>query len=157
MLMPHALTLVAGVFLSANAHAAEPRLTIALRDGWHFQQGPASGDAQSEAYDDSRWAQVGVPHTWNRIGNAGLSRAPESNHYHGASWYRLKFPTPASFRGHRAYLQFDGVGEIADVWVNGRHIGRHEGAFSRFRFDVTDALHPQGENLLAVKADNSKP
>ncbi|MGH8314190.1 MAG: glycoside hydrolase family 2 TIM barrel-domain containing protein [Steroidobacterales bacterium] len=157
MTMLRSVMLVVGAVFCANAAASEPRLTIPLRDGWHFQQGPASGDAQSEAYDDSRWARVSVPHTWNRIGNEGLARSPESNHYHGASWYRLNFPAPATFRGRRAYLQFDGVGAIADVWVNGHYIGRHEGAFSRFRFDVTAELHPQGENVLAVKADNSKP
>ena len=112
---------------------------------------------QSAAFDDSKWTKVTVPHTWNRIGNDGLTRSPESNSYRGAGWYRLRFPTPAGARGNRAFLQFDGVGAVADVWVNGQNVGRHEGAFSRFRFDVTAALRPQGDNLLVVKADNSKP
>src|SRR5258705_12762138 len=157
MLMPRALTLIVGALLCAHVQASELRLTIPLKDDWHFQQGPASGEVQSDTYDDSQWARVSLPHTWNRIGNEGLARSPASNHYHGASWYRLRFPTPANFRGRRAYLQFDGVGAIADVWVNGHYIRRHERAFSRFRFDVTSALHPPGEDLLAAKADNSKP
>ncbi len=141
----------------AGARAAQPRLVIGLAEGWLFRQGPAPGEAQSTAFDDSAWTVVSIPHTWNRIGNEGLKRSPESNSYRGASWYRLHFPTPATLKGRRAFLQFDGVGAVADVWLNGRPIGRHEGAFSRFRFDVTDALNPRGENLLAVKADNSKP
>jgi len=141
----------------ASAVFAAPRTVIDLKSGWLFKQGPESGDPQSAAFDDSRWTRVMLPHTWNRIGNDGLTRSPESNSYRGVSWYRLRFPTPAAARGQRAFLQFDGVGAVADVWVNGKQVGKHEGAFSRFRFDVTAALNAQGENVLVVKADNSKP
>jgi beta-galactosidase len=136
---------------------AEPRIVIGLHDGWRFKQGAVVGEAQAASFDDSQWTQVRVPHTWNRIGNDGLTRSPESNSYRGISWYHLRLPTPAAARGKRAFLQFDGVGAIADVWVNGTHVGTHKGAFSRFRFDVTAALKAQGDNLVAVKADNSKP
>jgi len=57
----------------------------------------------------------------------------------------------------RYFLQFDGVGAIADVWLNGHYLGKHAGAFSRFRFDASAAIKPSGENLLVVKADNSRP
>jgi beta-galactosidase len=132
------------------------RTEVGLREGWRFTQILAPGDPQSAAFDDSQWTNVTLPHTWNRIGNEGLTRARESNSYQGAGWYRLRFPTPAGAAGHRAFLQFDGVGAIADAWVNGKPVGHHEGAFSRFRFDVTAALNASGENLLLVKADNSK-
>jgi len=152
------LAMIAGAWLACSGSAlSAPRTVINLHDGWLFKQGTPGGSAQSAAFDDSQWAKVSVPHTWNRIGNAGLTRAPESNDFQGEGWYRLRFATPPSFRGNRAFLQFDGVGAVADAWVNGKHVGRHEGAFSRFRFDVTDAIQPQGENLLVVKADNSKP
>jgi beta-galactosidase len=147
----------AGLLFCASAAVAQPRTVIGLQNGWLFKQGPEAGEAQTATFDDSRWTKVTLPHTWNRIGNSGMTRAPESNNFRGVSWYRLRFPTPAAFRDRRAFLQFDGVGAIADVWLNGKHVGRHEGAFSRFRFDITSALSPQGENLLVVKADNSKP
>jgi len=149
--------MIAGGWLACSHAVAAPRTVINLHDGWLFKQGAQSSAAQAGSFDDSQWAKVRVPHTWNRIGNAGVTRLPESNDFQGEGWYRLRFATPASFRGNRAFLQFDGVGAVAEVWVNGRHVGRHEGAFSRFRFDVTDALQSQGENLLVVKADNSKP
>ena len=50
----------------------------------------------------------------------------------------------------RYRLQFDGVDYAADVWLNGVHVGRHEGGFVPFAFDVTGALHPDQENVLAV-------
>jgi beta-galactosidase len=45
---------------------------------------------------------------------------------------------------------------VTDVWLNGKHLGQHKGAFARFRFDATDALKFGGDNLLVVRADNSK-
>ena len=150
--------MVASALAFTGLATAQPRVEIGLREGWRFTQAGAAGDMQALAFDDSKWTRVTLPHTWNRIGNDGLVRAPESNSTRGLGWYRLRFPTPAAaLRGNRAFLQFDGVGAIADVWVNGKPVGHHEGAFSRFRFDVTAALNAQGENLLLVRADNSKP
>ena len=54
-------------------------------------------------------------------------------------------------------MQFDGVGTIADIWLNGAKIGQHLGAYSRFRYDVTDQLGAGGDNLLVVRVDNAKP
>jgi beta-galactosidase len=149
--------IAAGCLTWSAAASGAPRTVINLQDGWLFKEGTAPADVRAATFDDAKWTKVSVPHTWNRLGNAGLTRAPESNSFQGEGWYRLRFPTPASFAGNRAFLQFDGVGAVADAWVNGQHVGHHEGAFSRFRFDVTAALRPQGENLLVVKADNSKP
>nr|WP_091662982.1 hypothetical protein [Massilia sp. PDC64] len=49
----------------------------------------------------------------------------------------------------------DGASIVADVWLSGQHLGRHHGAFTAFRFDVTDKLVPG--NVLLVKVDNSAP
>ena len=155
--MTRTVVTVALWLICASAVIAQPRTAISLQNGWLFKQGPETGDVQSTQFDDSRWTKVSLPHTWNRIGNVGLTRAPESNSFQGVSWYRLRFQAPPGARERRAFLQFDGVGAIADVWLNGRQVGRHEGAFSRFRFDVTAAFNAQGENLLVVKADNSRP
>jgi beta-galactosidase len=142
--------------LSAQTAAAQ-RTIIDLADGWHFKQADGLSGVEAPGFDDAMWSKISVPHTWNRIGNAGTERAPESNSVQGTGWYRLWFDAPATARGRRAFLQFDGVSEVADVWLNGRHVGRHEGAFSRFRLDVTDALRAGGRNLLVVKADNGRP
>ena len=146
--------------------ADEPRVSISLDHGWRFQQSAAVTGAENRDFDDSAWQALDVPHTWNRLGNAGLDRSPLSNSVQGIGWYRLRFATPAgnasagkpAARGaSRYFLEFDGVGAIADVWLNGHYLGKHAGAFSRFRFDATAAIDPSGDNLLVVKADNSKP
>jgi beta-galactosidase len=144
---------------SAAASAAEPtpRLTVPLTAGWRFNQVSGLEGAQAAQFDDSGWTQVSVPHTWNRIGNKGSERSPESNDVQGVGWYRLRFTAPPAPQGSRYFLQFDAVGTIADVWLNGHYLGRHEGAFARFRFDATTAIQPAGDNLLVVKADNTRP
>ena len=64
---------------------------------------------------------------------------------------------PGHKEASRFFLQFDAVGAIADVWLNGHYLGKHAGAFSRFRLDATAAIDPSGDNVLVVKADNSRP
>ncbi len=135
-----------------------PRLTLALTQGWRFKQDNLLSGVESPTFDDSAWPAVALPHTWNRLGNPGTERSPLSNLVQGVGWYRLRFTIPSTAQGAKRYfLQFDGVGAIADVWLNGRYLGKHAGAFSRFRFDATEAIVPSGENVLAVKADNSRP
>lgn len=65
-------------------------------------------------------------------------------------WYRDEFEVPENFKQERLFLNFDGINWKANVYVNGRKIGRIEGAFMRGKFDVTDAVVP-GKNVLAVE------
>jgi beta-galactosidase len=133
------------------------RTTVELDSGWRFKVAQRLTGVESPTFDDSNWPRVDVPHTWNRIGGAGIARSPDTNTTQGTGWYRLRFKAPSLPPDSRCFLQFDGVGAIADVWLNGHHLGEHKGAFSRFRFDATAAIEPRGENLLVVKADNSRP
>src|SRR5208282_4934632 len=57
--------------------------------------------------------------------------------------------------GKELYLVFEGAAAIADVYVNGQHLGQHRGAYTRFVFDATSALHPGQDNQLAVTLDDS--
>jgi beta-galactosidase len=138
---------------------AASRTVVDLNHGWRFQQSSALSGVESPAFDDSSWNAVDVPHTWNRLGNPGTTRSPLTNAVQGIGWYRLGFeaPRPEKGRPQRFFLQFDAVGNVADVWLNGHYLGKHAGAFARFRFDATSAINPGGHNVLVVKADNSKP
>jgi beta-galactosidase len=133
---------------AAAAGAQDVRVTQPLNSGWTFRLS-SGGPAQ--------WSRVDVPHTWNRIGNEGTQRSSLSNDSQGVGWYRLHFKTPPAAAGRRYFLQFDGVGTVADVWLNGTYLGQHAGAFQRFRFDVSSSLKSTGDNVLVVKADNTHP
>ncbi|MBI2929018.1 MAG: hypothetical protein HYY24_25420 [Verrucomicrobia bacterium] len=76
-------------------------------------------------------------------------------------WYRKTFTLPPSWKGKTVRLRFEAVDYLTDVWLNGRLLGRHEGQFTPFEFDVGDALrfdlsasedgHAGGENVLSVQ------
>lgn len=136
---------------------ASPREVASLSDGWHFQFGDV-GDAPAQSgFDDAGWDRVSVPHTWNKVGSYGTTRDPASDNRQGIGWYRLTYNAPPAAKGRRQYLDFAAVGKIARVWVNGQFVGEHRGAYGRFRFDVTPQWKPGQANLIAVRADNSKP
>ncbi|MCS0633211.1 glycoside hydrolase family 2 protein [Telluria mixta] len=128
--------LVLALSCVASVQAA-PRTVTALDDGWQFAKGAPSG-----------WTTVALPHTFN----ADDGTSP--NFYRGAGWYRRTITVGRSNAG-RTYLEFDGAALSTDVWLNGTRIGRHEGGFARFRFDVTDHLRP-GANALLVRVDNTR-
>jgi beta-galactosidase len=144
-------------YAKSKVEAGSPRTVTDLSKGWHFRFGDAPDAVTMAGFDDSGWEQVSVPHTWNRIGEYALTRGAATNNKQGIGYYRLTYAAPPSAKGRRQYLDFAAVAIIADVWVNGVHVGQHKGAFSRFRFDVTAAWKPGAANLIVVRADNSKP
>ena len=75
--------------------------------------------------------------------------------YHGVAWYWREFAPPNNLHEHGRYLiRFWAVDYRADVWLNGVHIGEHEGGESPFVLDATGAIKPQQPNLLAVRVLN---
>jgi hypothetical protein len=75
--------------------------------------------------------------------------------YHGVAWYWCDFSAPASPHvGGRYLLRFWQVDYLADVWLNGVHVGQHEGAEEPFTLDVTDAVQSGATNRIAVRVLN---
>lgn len=72
-------------------------------------------------------------------------------------WYCHRFEVPAEMKGKKIRIIFEGVDYSCDVWLNGTHLGRHEGMFSEFEFDITDVASwadwRDGSNMLMVKLD----
>src|SRR3954453_19585262 len=132
--------------------AASARTTIDLSSHWNFHLGDVPG-AQAPGFDDSSWQTVDLPHTWNALDAQDGGTFAVNTYYRGVGWYRKTLPTADSMRGQQLFLQFDGASSVADVYVNGALVGHHEGAFTRFRVDVTQALGKGG--TIAVKVDNS--
>jgi len=66
-------------------------------------------------------------------------------------WYWRKFDAPPHpYEAGRYLLRFDAVDYLADVWLNGVHLGSHKGGETPFVFDATSAIHPRQSNSLAV-------
>jgi len=82
------------------------------------------------------------------------SQIPELKYYEGNVWYERHFSASKSPES-RQYLYFAGVSYEAAVWLNGREVGRHEGGFTPFQFEISDLL-VDGENDLVVMVNNDR-
>ncbi|MCD6361115.1 MAG: hypothetical protein J7M38_09640, partial [Armatimonadetes bacterium] len=67
-----------------------------------------------------------------------------------AMWVVRRFALPEWFEGRRALLHFGAVCMYCEVWLNGRFLGSHAGAYTPFEFDATDAARPGGDNTLVM-------
>ncbi len=132
------------------ATAVSTRVDTLLNSGWTFQKADVKG-AEATAFDDGTWTKLDLPHTWNATdGQDG----PSTPYYRGIGWYRKHYTVPSTLMGQRLYLQFDGSNIITDVFLNGKAVGSHSGGFAAFRFDVTDLVTLDADNVIAVKVNN---
>ncbi|NGN62660.1 glycoside hydrolase family 2 [Streptomyces sp. A7024] len=74
--------------------------------------------------------------------------------FHPVLWYRRTIETPNPSAGRRLLLHFGAVDYRAEVWLNGRLVGRHEGGHTGFTCDLTDAIDRDGEQVLVVRAED---
>lgn len=76
--------------------------------------------------------------------------------FHPVCWYARSFDVPESLRDGRILLHFGAVDYRADVWLNGRHLGQHEGGYDPFQFDVTEMVKPSGNRLTVRVHDDPR-
>lgn len=139
---------VAVVMLAAAPPIAD-RTVTSMDAGWQFRRGDLP--TADEADDGGKgWDAVTLPHSYN-----GADGDDGGTYYRGPAVYRRTLTLDHVPTGRRLWLQFDGAALATDVWVNGRRIGRHEGGYAAFRFDVTLAVRA-GANRIVVRTDNSK-
>ncbi len=119
-----------------------PRLSL---DGvWMF----AKGDEGESKPPEEGWEPINVPGVWNYL-------HPDMLHYIGIGWYRLRFHVDKGFRAKRYRFHFGGVNMRCRVWLNGQLLGSHEGGYTAFSLDATEALERGDDNTLLVRVDNS--
>jgi len=135
----------------AAALAASPRSESSFNGGWLLHVGDPEG-AQSSGFDDSQWKPVTLPRAWNEDEAFRLSIDKLST---GIAWYRKHFTLPASAAGSKVFLEFEGVRQAGEVWVNGQALILHENGVTAFGVDITDVARFGGEgNVVAVRTDN---
>ncbi len=95
------------------------------------------------------WNWVNLPHTWNAIdGQDG-----GNDYYRGTCWYAKSLDKMDLPTADRYYLELQGANSSADVYLNGKHLAHHDGGYSTWRVEITEAL--ERENLFAVAVDNA--
>jgi beta-galactosidase len=141
------------LFLSLSvARAAETdgRVTELLNGaGWQFIGAGAETELPkigTDEFNQASWTEVSVPHDFQtRRAYDTLTKG----------WYRRKLTVDPAATGKELYLVFEGAASVADVYVNGQHLGQHRGAYTRFIFDATKTLHAGSDNELAVIVDDT--
>ncbi|MDQ3651167.1 MAG: beta galactosidase jelly roll domain-containing protein [Acidobacteriota bacterium] len=140
--------------------SASVTLQLSLNGSWklqHVEKGEGEKNQFFEArFDDAKWRTVEVPgsvHTQILNYPDYFSRAAEWISFK-EWWYRKSFRVPAAMKGQRVRLQFESTDYYADIWLNGKRLGRHEGYIDPYEFEVGDgqsALDFEGDNILAVR------
>jgi len=137
---------------------ASPREKLDFNIGWKFLRADVAGAAATD-FDDAKWTTVSTPHSFNDVDSFRkiISHSGgDLGTYKGLSWYRKHFKLPAGAAGRRVYLEFEGMRQAGDIYLNGKQVGLYENGINAYGIDITDALAPAGqENVLAVKVDNT--
>ena len=118
---------------------------VSLDGTWKFSPTAPDGFEKFSATQTKAWAKIEVPGEWVMQGFEVASNAT-------AAYWR-EFQIPADWQNQRIKLRFDTVHSDYHAFVNGREVGAHEGCFTAFELDITDAVKP-GRNTLALAVKN---
>ena len=138
--------------LSLLAITVTAREVTSFNSGWQFKRGPFSVEPMRAAAQwDGKWSEVEIPHTWN----AEDMQVKAASFYEGVGYYKKKQFFGEELKDKRIFLRFEGVGANAEVYVNGKLVGTHQGGYSAFACEIGTALNWGAENEILVKADNT--
>jgi beta-galactosidase len=147
------------LFISCNHVEEKQRKRIRFTTDWKFTL-TDSENFSSPDLDDSGWRMLDLPHDWSIEGNFSEEHpaSPGGGALPGGvGWYRKSFKLPASDEGKLIFIDFDGVYQKGEVWINGHRLGMRPYGYSSFRYELTPHLNfGEEENVLAVKVDNSE-
>ncbi len=145
-------------------HGTDPARDL----GFGFGQGDFAKTGEFEfakaKFDDSKWRTLNLPHDWAVElpfvrDDEQLSHGykPLGRRYPDTSvgWYRRVFDVPASDKGRRVTVEFDGAFRDVIVFVNGCFVGRNNNGYAPFEFDLTDFLALGAKNTIVARVDAS--
>ncbi len=123
-----------------------------LLDNWRFQFNDGEEFDKVNFKSSDKWEEVSIPHTWNnKDGQDG-----GGDYKAGVAWYYKEFSSNNYLPqkdSKNIYIQLDAVNREAEVYLNGKLVGKHVGGYAMFRFKINDYLK-RGANMLAVKVRN---
>ncbi len=129
----------------------QDRISTTINSNWQFIKGADT----SKMNIQNKWTSVSIPHTWN----ANDVMDEEPGYYRGVGWYKKSIYLPKAWSQKEVYIYFEGVGQVADVFINGKSVGKHVGSYNAFSFDISPFLNFSSTdntlNELMVRVDNS--
>ena len=138
--------LAAGICASAEA-----RERYNFNSDWRLSIGDTP-EAVKAKFDDSSWKKITLPHAFNED---EAYKVPIKEMTDTVAWYRKKFKVPASAKGKKIFLEFEGVRQGGEFFLNGHNMGLHENGVMAVGFDITPYVRFGKENILSVRTDNN--
>jgi beta-galactosidase len=145
------------VLFTLTGYGQQARTVADFDKGWHFHLGDVPG-GEKAGVNDGSWRTLNLPHDWSIEGKFSKENpaSPEGGALPGGiGWYRKTFTVSADQKNKLIYIDFDGVYQKSDVWINGHHLGFRPNGYISFRYELTPYLNFGGKNIIAVKVDNS--
>lgn len=126
------------------------REVYSMNPAWRFHKGAVEG-AETKEFNDKDWTVVSLPDCIEYL----PTEASGCINYQGEVWYRKHFTPDAALKGKKLFLHFEAIMGKSKVFVNGKLLTEHFGGYLPVIADVTDVLDWNGDNVIAVWADNS--
>lgn len=131
------------------------RITENFNQNWKFILEDKPSFCSSEL-DDSLWRKITLPHDWSVEADFSKENSGRNAWLPGGiAWYRKSFDLPENYKGKSIEIQFDGVYKNASLWINQNPVGVQHDGYTSFRYDITELLHSDKKNTIAVRVDNS--
>lgn len=141
-------TFLLAILSAINIQASE-RKKYNFNSEWKLRIGDFP-KAKDTKFDDSKWKQVTLPHAFNEDEAFKLSIEQLTD---TEVWYRKSFQIPELKSNQKVFVEFEGVRQRGDFYLNGHYLGRHENGVMAVGFDLTPHIK-EGENVIAVRTDN---
>ena len=141
-------TFLLAILSAINIQASE-RKKYNFNSEWKLRIGDFP-KAKDTKFDDSKWKQVTLPHAFNEDEAFKLSIEQLTD---TVVWYRKNFRIPELKSNQKVFVEFEGVRQRGDFYLNGHYLGRHENGVMAVGFDLTPHIK-EGENVIAVRTDN---
>ncbi len=144
------------ICLAVNRAAA--RTTENFDGNWRFHKGDATG-AEQNAFSDSAWRTLDLPHDWSIEGpfaETNLTGGAGGFLPSGIGWYRKHFLVSPGSSNQCVSIEFDGVMQNSDVWINDFHLGHRPNGYVSFCYDLTGHVNFNADNVLAVRCDTTE-
>lgn len=151
-----AILLIVSTFIFSCSQSQE-RIRQSFNEDWVFSKGEIGQEALVE-FDDSDWSKLDVPHDWAIEGpfDAQYDARTGGLPIFGTAWYRKHFVIDDKYKGKKVTIEFDGVMNNAEVYLNGEKVGERPYGYIGFETDLTPYLKFGEENILAVRVDPQK-
>lgn len=161
MFFKKSFILAAGCLFGISFSFGQTRTDVPFNNDWQyykannntfftdFNNGSKYFENQDQWTRLEVWENVNLPHTYNKD-----DMQKDRNFYEGKAVYQKKFTMKPGDKEKRSFIKFEGVGAVAQLFINGNYIGEHKGGYSMFAFEITNSVDYEKENTLVVVTDN---